>query len=428
MKIIFGYDNVNEKGIPVEPNGFFFDYKNHISPINLGYAGHRIICNEDTELQFHPHNSKLNYPLNITIQDTSKINEKYFYPIDVWPNDFWFSEKSKDIIINKKVVNDIQTNKAKILVLFLREGMKSNYGMSSQIITSWGDKYKLPKKSIIISSGNYTGDRIFHKNKYIKYIPHSIWEEQLRLYFNKQDAKKLSNKLLSKGDRKKLFLCYNRRSRFHRVKLINKLHREKLLEKGFVSLGGSTNFCLKNLNKELIDSLPMTIRNTDLSVKQVNTITFDDYADTYFSVITETEHINECNFPSEKIFKPIISFHPFFVVTSAHFLKMLKSLGYITFSKWFDESYDNEPNLDRRINMVVKEINRLSKLSTDELKNMLVEMYPILEHNHKTFFKRTSEKIFEKKLLKEMSNEIKTEVKMTSKEKVKLIMTRNRRK
>ena len=46
-------------------------------------------------------------------------------------------------------------------------------------------------------------------------------------------------------------------------------------------------------------------------------------------------------FISEKTWKPIMVGHPFIMVGNKNNLKFLKDLGYKTFDKWIDESYDD---------------------------------------------------------------------------------------
>jgi hypothetical protein len=55
--------------------------------------------------------------------------------------------------------------------------------------------------------------------------------------------------------------------------------------------------------------------------------------------------------------------------------------GYKTFSKWIDESYDLEPDCDKRMDMVMEEAKRLINLSHDEWQQMIKEMVPTLQHN-----------------------------------------------
>ena len=57
--------------------------------------------------------------------------------------------------------------------------------------------------------------------------------------------------------------------------------------------------------------------------------------------------------------KPIMNFHPFFVVGNPFTLKRLKELGFKTFSDVWDESYDNELDMKIRVGMIVEEVKKL---------------------------------------------------------------------
>ena len=79
--------------------------------------------------------------------------------------------------------------------------------------------------------------------------------------------------------------------------------------------------------------------------------------------------------------QPLACKHPFVVVGVDKTLEYLKKFGYKTFDQWIDESYDQEPDDDKRMNMVVEEIKRLIALSDEEWQRMIVEMIPTLQHN-----------------------------------------------
>jgi hypothetical protein len=86
-------------------------------------------------------------------------------------------------------------------------------------------------------------------------------------------------------------------------------------------------------------------------------------------------------FISEKIFRPINSMNPFIVVAYPHFIKKLHELGFKTFDKWWDESYDNEKDDEKRLNMIFNLLKDISEKPMDELQKMYKEMIPILQHN-----------------------------------------------
>ena len=55
-------------------------------------------------------------------------------------------------------------------------------------------------------------------------------------------------------------------------------------------------------------------------------------------------------------------------------------MGFKTFDKWWDESYDND-NSHTKIKKIADIIEELHKKDVNELKMMYNEMMPILKHN-----------------------------------------------
>lgn len=103
-------------------------------------------------------------------------------------------------------------------------------------------------------------------------------------------------------------------------------------------------------------------------------------------LVTETVFYEDKLHLTEKIFKPIVSRQPFILAGATGNLAYLKSYGFKTFDRWIDESYDNEPDPDLRIKMIVGQIKKLSEYTLDELKTMHHDMADILDHNRDHFY------------------------------------------
>ena len=106
----------------------------------------------------------------------------------------------------------------------------------------------------------------------------------------------------------------------------------------------------------------------------------------FWHIVTETVFYEEKLHLTEKIFKPIVSRQPFILVGATGNLAYLKSYGFKTFDHWIDESYDNEPDPDLRIRMIVSQIKKLSEYTLDELKIMHHDMTDILDYNRDHFY------------------------------------------
>ena len=93
---------------------------------------------------------------------------------------------------------------------------------------------------------------------------------------------------------------------------------------------------------------------------------------------------------SEKTFRPLNSCQPFILITHPHMLNKLKTAGFKTFDKWWDESYDLEEDDDIRISKILNLLVELNKKTITELTDMYNEMIPILKHN---FYHLSSENL-----------------------------------
>ena len=106
----------------------------------------------------------------------------------------------------------------------------------------------------------------------------------------------------------------------------------------------------------------------------------------FWNIVTETVYFDEKLHLTEKIFKPIVSRRPFILVAAPGNLGYLRSYGFKTFDRWIDESYDNERNPDRRMQLIAAEMKKLCSLSHTQLLQMHHEMQDILEYNHQHFY------------------------------------------
>lgn len=92
-------------------------------------------------------------------------------------------------------------------------------------------------------------------------------------------------------------------------------------------------------------------------------------------------------FISEKIFRATNSLQPFLLFGVPNLLKDFKELGFKTFDKWWDESYDAIEDNDKRFNALSKIILELHNKPLEELQEMYIEMIPTLQWNFNQVFK-----------------------------------------
>ena len=109
------------------------------------------------------------------------------------------------------------------------------------------------------------------------------------------------------------------------------------------------------------------------------------YNQSHYSCVVETviPSDNRMSMFSEKEAKPIVAKRPFIIVGTMHHLKAFRDLGFKTFSPVIDESYDEEPNFEKRVNML---LDSMTKLSQENPEKVYQKLRPVLEHNHTHFY------------------------------------------
>jgi len=136
---------------------------------------------------------------------------------------------------------------------------------------------------------------------------------------------------------------------------------------------------------------PMTLDTVEYNSASADIVHPNYNYGALWHVVTETIYYDEKLHLTEKIFKPIVSRRPFILVGAPGNLNYLKRYGFCTFDKWIDESYDLETDPNKRMHMIVKELDRLCSMPWDELMTMYQEMQEVLEHNHQHFYGKFKE-------------------------------------
>lgn len=118
------------------------------------------------------------------------------------------------------------------------------------------------------------------------------------------------------------------------------------------------------------------------------------YLNSYIHIIPETNFFENGGYFSEKTWKPMGHLQPFIFIGPSHGLKEIRKLGFKTFSPFIDESYDDEVDNAKRFVMIINEIERLSKLSMDEIHRWYHSIFEdILVHNQNLFLSYADDKV-----------------------------------
>jgi hypothetical protein len=224
------------------------------------------------------------------------------------------------------------------------------------------------------------------------------------------------------------FICMNRQSRFHRTFIVAKLFEKDLQNKGLISYHNipghqererdhqtteamdpaqpffyletrpwSRLNCRVRLyeqsNRDLVQGFQKQVNNyknfTD-SATINNKSTLLGYQNSVIQralIYVGTETVAE--YPDPCIgsisFKGVLDKRPFMILCSPGSLAYMKDLGFKTFGSWWDESYDQEPNFEKRVQMIVDILQEISCRSITDLQKMCQDMSEVLEHNFNHF-------------------------------------------
>jgi hypothetical protein len=97
---------------------------------------------------------------------------------------------------------------------------------------------------------------------------------------------------------------------------------------------------------------------------------------------------------TDKTIKCLYTGKPFILMGTVGQLEKLRTMGFRTFAPWINESYDQEPNMHNRFDMICREISRLDQLPNHQLDQVIKEINLIAEYN-KTVYNQTVDTYYE---------------------------------
>ena len=177
------------------------------------------------------------------------------------------------------------------------------------------------------------------------------------------------------------FLYLNKQPREHRVKLYNKLLKEKVLSNSLYTFLGLGKPVRLTQEHELPWVKPEDYPEWGLD----QDITERPYVDTVCSLISETNDNDTDVFMTEKIWKPIIAQHVFVVHGNHLYLQKLREIGFKTFGDYFNESYDLENDRDKKIDKIVL---LCKDLKTKNWQDIYRQNIALRKHNYDMFFNK----------------------------------------
>ena len=350
-----------------------------------------------------------------------ELGEKFIYPIIIYNNDLF--NKTPTINLDDKLITRVKQKIGKILIIQPTEGFFGECVRDIIWVSNLSKKYGFVRDDIIVVTPNMMAQDTYNDlvNKQIitdnvTIYPYSYFQHNLWFVGNGNLNKSERTSLIqifkdfrqdnTRKHKKLHFLSFNRVVKPHRLVIFGELmSNEKLKGKSISSMGGIdpngnpqhhfmtlSRFLNHNYsNKKKIldfyidyDSTKHHIYDTpDLENNKASTFNKVAHTDTFVNVVTESLITDTTIFFSEKTFKPILACQPFIIVGNPHSLKKLKELGFKTFDKWWDESYDEELDPSKRLDKIIKVMEEISTWDMEKCFQITNEMDDVFVNNFK---------------------------------------------
>ena len=371
--------------------------------------------------------------LYLVVLESLNVNNLYEY---------YGSEKFElDNFFSPQLIQLIKDNKNfKLVFMDHREGAYPHNNSFLDKLNSFLNKHDIRHKNkIIISTNNNfiynTTNLKDYKNRISVYCNNNYlltagkFISELRVANNsiiENEYEYSIQQNLTSNTKEKYFLMYNRNSeRMHRSYFLNKLYKENLIDSGYISFFenphfenfvnhstsypqlGLTHDDILDIKNNYKNYYPLIIDDTDAE-KVAGFHNFlsrkDEYERSYFTIVSETNAESDYCFITEKTTKPIMNLHPFIILGNPKILSILKSYGFQTFDKWWDESYDNEMDFKKRSQMILNIVKELCNKSKDEMNSMISDMESVLVHNKKVLHRLYTSKQYQQEFFNNVVN------------------------
>jgi hypothetical protein len=344
----------------------------------------------------------------------------FVYPIMLYSNDIF---DGGIIDLPLKLLSAVKEKMAKIVLVQPTEGFFGENDLHYKWLSNLSNHYKFNKEDLIMITCNMASKQRqneliqtgFIKDNFIVYEYsffqyHHWFVDGHTMYDNiKNSMIKVFNDSLKSNKEKiktKHFLCFNRVPKNHRLVMFGELmSNDNFKDKYITSLGSVYDFdYLNHLNREniiknminIVGDRPKLLEFfneydfntecvfdvTELKDNKAHIFNIEAHRNTFVNIITESL-INENHviFFSEKTFKPMISAQPFIIVGNPHSIEKLKEHGFKTFDRWWDESYDLERNLSKRLEKIINVMEEISTWDYEKCYQVTQEMEDTLKHN-----------------------------------------------
>jgi hypothetical protein len=321
-------------------------------------------------------NSSGNFKIN-TINYFIDNNLNFIYPITIFDDKLFLNYDT--IEFNIDLLKMVKNKKCRIVFVYILEGYSKDIVIN--FLNNLRQKHNFDYEDILLITSNL----IQLNNHNFNIFQYNYFGNHFQfLEFSKLDQLKVKifnnsyNKFLNHPN-KLHFLCFNGLPKLNRILMFNELNNnEKLKGKSITTLRAENEnyyYDIKNWYNQKLGS------GAHLNIEA--------HMNCFLNIVTETLFNNESIFLTEKTYKPIYMCQPFIIFGNPHSLKKLKELGYKTFNKWWDESYDNEMDVNVRFQKIVIILEKITEWDMDKCFEIKKEMEETLIHNYKKMFDTT---------------------------------------
>jgi len=274
--------------------------------------------------------------------------------------------------------------------------LEQSYTVADQVFVFCSELHKhtvdqlisLDRPNIIIFACGF----INHDFKHAQVYKWMDWFITTVYFYNTVQTNLLNEKLLPQTNKSKYFDVLLGCRRLHRDFVYQYILDNQMLDKVVMTYYQRWNVDLRETDhifeSEGLEFLPES--NYTHSVHQVRyyghrmnlsqVVPFVIYNDSYYSVVAETNAVNEFNFYTEKVVKPILGRRLFVAVAGQGYLQRLRSFGFKTFGDVIDESYDSEPDSLLRWKMAMDQVQFLT---TQDPVEIYAKLKDVVEHNQR---------------------------------------------
>jgi len=170
----------------------------------------------------------------------------------------------------------------------------------------------------------------------------------------------------------KKFICLNRLDKPHRRIIFDYLNKNYKND-SYLSFAPNE---IDNPRRTILEDLEITKEFTPTSSWPT-----EFQKDSFCNIVTESRTDSKLIHITEKTDKCFSTGQPFVLVSGPNYLKKLHELGFKTFNKWWDESYDEEEDFKKRISKIKEVIKYIGSWDLKKCENVYEEMLETLIFN-----------------------------------------------